>query len=130
MYDAEDDYADADFEAGEGDYDAETAEYTEANQEPQAQSGHTYETKDFLPAPGSMPSASDFATSASMSTVSQDEAFSRALNAMYWGGYWTAVYHCQRSRTNPAPEPKVDEVAEEPAAAEGEGDEANGMNTT
>jgi len=29
--------------------------------------------------------------------VSQDEAFSRALNAMYWGGYWTAMYHCQRN---------------------------------
>ncbi|EGN91797.1 hypothetical protein SERLA73DRAFT_192009 [Serpula lacrymans var. lacrymans S7.3] len=28
--------------------------------------------------------------------VDQDEAFSRALNAMYWGGYWTAVYHCQK----------------------------------
>lgn len=27
------------------------------------------------------------------SIVSQDEAFSRALGAMYWGGYWTAVYH-------------------------------------
>ena len=25
--------------------------------------------------------------------VSQDEAFSHALNAMYWGGYWTAMYH-------------------------------------
>ena len=25
--------------------------------------------------------------------VSQDEAFTRALGAMYWGGYWTAVYH-------------------------------------
>jgi len=25
--------------------------------------------------------------------VGQDEAFQRALNAMYWGGYWTAVYH-------------------------------------
>lgn len=25
--------------------------------------------------------------------IGQDEAFSRALNAMYWGGYWTAVYH-------------------------------------
>jgi hypothetical protein len=25
--------------------------------------------------------------------VSQDEAFDRALSAMYWGGYWTAVYH-------------------------------------
>lgn len=25
--------------------------------------------------------------------VSQDEAVSRALSAMYWSGYWTAVYH-------------------------------------
>jgi len=25
--------------------------------------------------------------------VSQDEAFAKALNAMYWGGYWTAMYH-------------------------------------
>jgi hypothetical protein len=23
----------------------------------------------------------------------EDEAFTRALGAMYWGGYWTAVYH-------------------------------------
>jgi len=30
-------------------------------------------------------------------TVSQDEAFSRALAAMYWGGYWTAVYHSHRN---------------------------------
>ena len=29
--------------------------------------------------------------------VSRDEAFSRALNAMYWGGYWTAVYHVSAS---------------------------------
>ena len=28
--------------------------------------------------------------------VSQDEAFSRALSAMYWGGYWTAMYHVRR----------------------------------
>ncbi|TFK28340.1 hypothetical protein FA15DRAFT_665300 [Coprinopsis marcescibilis] len=27
---------------------------------------------------------------------SQDEAFSRALNAMYWGGYWSAVYQFHR----------------------------------
>ncbi|KAL4254524.1 SMN family protein [Abortiporus biennis] len=32
--------------------------------------------------------------------VSQDEAFQRALSAMYWGGYWTAVYHCQRQTQN------------------------------
>jgi len=25
--------------------------------------------------------------------VSRDEAFDRALGAMYWAGYWTAVYH-------------------------------------
>ncbi|KAJ6569423.1 hypothetical protein B0H19DRAFT_1257071 [Mycena capillaripes] len=29
--------------------------------------------------------------------ATQDEAFTRALGAMYWGGYWTAVYHCHRS---------------------------------
>lgn len=27
------------------------------------------------------------------SIVDEDEAFTRALGAMYWGGYWTAVYH-------------------------------------
>jgi hypothetical protein len=27
------------------------------------------------------------------STVSQDDAFTRAMGAMYWTGYWTAVYH-------------------------------------
>jgi hypothetical protein len=25
--------------------------------------------------------------------VSRDEAFNRALGAMYWVGYWTAIYH-------------------------------------
>jgi hypothetical protein len=35
-------------------------------------------------------------TEGSAPMVSQDEAFSRALNAMYWGGYWTAVYHVRR----------------------------------
>ena len=28
--------------------------------------------------------------------ASQDEAFSRALSAMYWGGYWTAMYHVRQ----------------------------------
>ncbi|KAK7048167.1 hypothetical protein R3P38DRAFT_1853236 [Favolaschia claudopus] len=32
-----------------------------------------------------------------LSVATQDEAFARALGAMYWGGYWTAVYHCHRS---------------------------------
>ena len=30
---------------------------------------------------------------AEMANVGQDEAFSRAMAAMYWSGYWTAVYH-------------------------------------
>lgn len=29
----------------------------------------------------------------SLAGISQDEAFRNALNAMYWTGYWTAVYH-------------------------------------
>lgn len=29
--------------------------------------------------------------------ANQDEAFQRALSAMYWGGYWTAVYHVSYS---------------------------------
>ncbi|KAK0504288.1 hypothetical protein EDD18DRAFT_1132788 [Armillaria luteobubalina] len=29
-------------------------------------------------------------------SVSQDEAFERAASAMYWAGYWTAVYHHKR----------------------------------
>ena len=28
-----------------------------------------------------------------ITAISQDEAFSRAMNAMYWTGYWTAIYH-------------------------------------
>lgn len=31
------------------------------------------------------------------STVSRDEAFNNALSAMYWSGYWTAVYHVSSS---------------------------------
>jgi len=38
-----------------------------------------YETYGILPAPGEH--------------ISRDEAFNRALGAMYWTGYWTAVYH-------------------------------------
>jgi hypothetical protein len=29
--------------------------------------------------------------------VSQDEAFTRALGAMYWAGYYSAVYHVSSS---------------------------------
>lgn len=39
-------------------------------------------------------SGSSFSVPAPSTTmVSRDEAFNRALSAMYWGGYWTAVYH-------------------------------------
>ncbi|KAG1838202.1 hypothetical protein DFJ58DRAFT_861783, partial [Suillus subalutaceus] len=39
------------------------------------------------------PESSFFIPASSTTMVSRDEAFSRALSAMYWGGYWTAVYH-------------------------------------
>jgi len=29
--------------------------------------------------------------------ISQDEVFQNALNAVYWAGYWTAVYHVRVS---------------------------------
>ncbi|KAJ3551328.1 hypothetical protein NP233_g13100 [Leucocoprinus birnbaumii] len=39
----------------------------------------------------------DYATPlTSLPHVSQDEAFQRAVQASYWSGYWTAVYHCHR----------------------------------
>ena len=34
-----------------------------------------------------------------MSAVSADDAFNRAIGAMYWCGYWTAVYHVRFSAT-------------------------------
>ncbi|KNZ80013.1 hypothetical protein J132_07979 [Termitomyces sp. J132] len=40
--------------------------------------------------------APEFLLGASRPIVSQDEAFTRALGAMYWCGYWTAMYHAQR----------------------------------
>ena len=38
----------------------------------------------------------NYIPAAGESVVSQDEAFSRALSAMYWGGYWTAMYHVRQ----------------------------------
>lgn len=32
-----------------------------------------------------------------ISAVSADDAFNRAIGAMYWCGYWTAVYHVRSS---------------------------------
>ncbi|TFK91527.1 hypothetical protein K466DRAFT_582745 [Polyporus arcularius HHB13444] len=38
-------------------------------------------------------------TGSEMAMASQDEAFSRAMTAMYWSGYWTAVYHARRNES-------------------------------
>lgn len=53
------------------------------------------------PAPSGVPGpnfATQFLPEPQGPMVSADEAFSRALGAMYWGGYWTAMYHV-RSRS-------------------------------
>ncbi|KAF7437336.1 hypothetical protein PC9H_004175 [Pleurotus ostreatus] len=51
--------------------------------------------------------------------VSPDEAFSKALGAMYWAGYWTAAYHYSRQQSTQ--QSMVDEVAvEEEEEAEGD----------
>ncbi|PAV21733.1 hypothetical protein PNOK_0169000 [Pyrrhoderma noxium] len=34
---------------------------------------------------------------AGVGTINADEAFNRAIGAMYWCGYWTAMYHVQRA---------------------------------
>ncbi|KAF8640454.1 hypothetical protein AX17_000118 [Amanita inopinata Kibby_2008] len=45
-----------------------------------------------------------------LSVVNQDEAFSRAMNAMYWSGYWTAIYHCRSQNSENA---NMDELENE-----------------
>ncbi|KAF9443621.1 hypothetical protein P691DRAFT_764119 [Macrolepiota fuliginosa MF-IS2] len=51
----------------------------------------------------------------SLPSVSQDEAFERAVQASYWSGYWTAVYHCHRQNQNINTEEQAegDEVEDE-----------------
>ncbi|KAH9891275.1 hypothetical protein C8Q73DRAFT_747247 [Cubamyces lactineus] len=44
-----------------------------------------------------MDGTSALGVGAEAAMASQDEAFSRAMTAMYWSGYWTAVYHCRRN---------------------------------
>ncbi|SJL03135.1 uncharacterized protein ARMOST_06481 [Armillaria ostoyae] len=46
-------------------------------------------------------------------TVSQDEAFTRAVNAMYCARYWTAMYQCQRSDIVEAEEDEVEGMVSE-----------------
>ncbi|KIM39135.1 hypothetical protein M413DRAFT_236374 [Hebeloma cylindrosporum] len=48
-----------------------------------------------------VPDTNYFPVAGESAVVSQDEAFTRALNAMYWGGYWTAMYHAQRQLATP-----------------------------
>lgn len=43
-----------------------------------------------------VPDANYFPATGESAVVSQGEAFSRALSAMYWGGYWSAIYHVRR----------------------------------
>jgi len=45
--------------------------------------------------------------------VSQEEAFTRAMGAMYWSGYWTAMYHCQRRLSQGQPTPGAEQQGEE-----------------
>ncbi|KAK0245246.1 hypothetical protein EDD85DRAFT_943651 [Armillaria nabsnona] len=46
-------------------------------------------------------------------TVTQDEAFTRAVNAMYWAGCWTAMYHCQRSDVVTTEKDEVEDMVSE-----------------
>lgn len=47
-----------------------------------------------VPAPMQIPDYGSYNISeANGPMVSQDEAFSRAMQAMYWAGYYSAVYH-------------------------------------
>ncbi|CAA7266309.1 unnamed protein product [Cyclocybe aegerita] len=55
--------------------------------------------------------------------VSQDEAFSRAMNAMYWSGYWTAIYHCQRRKGKGKPDSTEIDVVDESGDEDLDGDE-------
>ncbi|KIK66106.1 hypothetical protein GYMLUDRAFT_55959 [Collybiopsis luxurians FD-317 M1] len=50
----------------------------------------------------SAPDFSEYYSTASPGhTVSRDEAFKRALEATYWSGYWTAVYHTEGTVSKP-----------------------------
>ncbi|TFY79202.1 hypothetical protein EWM64_g4813, partial [Hericium alpestre] len=50
--------------------------------------------------------------------ASKDEAFQRALGAMYWAGYWTAVYHSHAQGSNPREQQNATGVLDEDADAE------------
>ncbi|KAI0668710.1 hypothetical protein C8Q78DRAFT_1045627 [Trametes maxima] len=60
---------------------------------------------------------------AEMAMVSQDEAFSRAMTAMYWSGYWTAVYHSRRNESQQCGAVEHSNDEEQEDGAEDEADE-------
>ncbi|KAI0303032.1 hypothetical protein BC826DRAFT_929817 [Russula brevipes] len=66
-----------------------------------------------------LPTSETYGTPASGEHVGRDEAFNLALGAMYWAGYWTAVYHSHGRNGR-------DAIAHQPAAnghLESQGDE-------
>ncbi|KAI5119797.1 hypothetical protein M0805_006594 [Coniferiporia weirii] len=65
-------------------------------------------------ASGSDPAAIPVLSGAGVYAVGTDEAFSRAVGAMYWCGYWTAVYHMRRAQEcrTPAAEAVDDEESQ------------------
>ncbi|TBU30881.1 hypothetical protein BD311DRAFT_657999 [Dichomitus squalens] len=73
--------------------------------------------------------AATLGNGAEAAMVSQDEAFSNAMTAMYWSGYWTAVYHCRRNESTPqngaAEEYAADQI--EDGLEEGEEDDDEDM---
>ncbi|KAJ6498156.1 hypothetical protein C8R47DRAFT_972144 [Mycena vitilis] len=75
----------------------------------------SYDASLALPVPGAESAAYDYSglPPPGVGVATQDEAFSRALGAMYWGGYWTAVYHCHRSAQGVDPHVGEDEAAGE-----------------
>ncbi|KAJ7139376.1 hypothetical protein C8R44DRAFT_827956 [Mycena epipterygia] len=82
----------------------------------------SYDASLALPTPGYGESGAAYDYSAlpppGASIATQDEAFSRALGAMYWGGYWTAVYHCHRSAQ------RTDEEGDVEGQGDAEGEDA------
>lgn len=66
--------------------------------------------------PASAPPMQNGQVQAPLNTpISRDEAFNRALNAMYWTGYWTAIYHSHGQTGAPIPNgtDEMDEGKEE-----------------
>ncbi|KDR82049.1 hypothetical protein GALMADRAFT_135425 [Galerina marginata CBS 339.88] len=63
--------------------------------------------------PEALPNANHLPGTTAGTLVSQDEAFQRAMSAVYWGGYWTAMYQCQRQ----LPQSQNRSTSDSPAAA-------------